>query len=109
MVTGTKGSNASAAHAETPRARPRCRRMTSKKDDGQKRGKPLTDDASRVAPLHGGDREGLGDKGWAEVDADGVGGHPELQEYPRSGPEGLLNGPAPEIDPETGAPAEAER
>jgi hypothetical protein len=56
-----------------------------------------------IAPLHGVDRSGLGEKGWAEVPEDLIGGHPEMEEPPRSGPDGRLNGPQPETDPATGA------
>lgn len=65
---------------------------------------PKTDDVSRVAPLSGTDRSGLGAKGWAEVPEDGIGGHPELEVEPVSGPDGKLDGPRPKIDPKTGAP-----
>lgn len=57
----------------------------------------------RIAPLHGLDRTGLGEKGWAEVPEDLIGGHPELDEPAREGPDGALNGPQPEMDPVTGA------
>ncbi len=67
---------------------------------------PITDDAKRVAPLHGGDRGGLGENGWVEVPEDRVGGHPQLETHPRTGPDGLLNGPQPALDPETGAASE---
>jgi len=56
-----------------------------------------------IAPLHGLDRSGLGEKGWAEVPEDLIGGHPEVEEPPRSGPKGGLNGPQPAMDPATGA------
>jgi hypothetical protein len=56
-----------------------------------------------IAPLHGVDRGGLGEKGWAEVPEDLVGGHPELEESAPSGPKGGLNGPQPATDPATGA------
>jgi hypothetical protein len=64
---------------------------------------PKTDDVDAVAPLSGADRSGLGEKGWAEVPEDRVGGHPELETTTKSGPGGL-NGPQPEVDPKTGAP-----
>ncbi len=75
------------------------------KGDGQVA--PKTDDIDQIAPLSGVDRSGLGDKGWAEVPADLIGGHPELDSAPRSGPEGGINGPQPDIDPRTGAPRQS--
>jgi hypothetical protein len=63
---------------------------------------PKTDDIHRVWPLSGGDRSGLGDKGWAEVKDDRIGGHPELETTTKSGPGGI-NGPQPDTDPKTGA------
>jgi hypothetical protein len=62
-----------------------------------------TDRIDAIAPLHGVDRAGLGEKGWAEVSEDLIGGHPELEEPPRVGPDGDLNGKQPAIDPVTGA------
>lgn len=59
--------------------------------------------ASLSSPLHGGDRGGLNAEGWAEVPADGIGGHPELEMVTPAGVGGL-NGPQPETDPATGAP-----
>jgi len=56
-----------------------------------------------IAPLHGVDRTGLGEKGWAEVSEDLIGGHPELEEPTRVGPDGGLNGKQPALDPATGA------
>jgi hypothetical protein len=53
--------------------------------------------------LAGADRSGLGEKGWAEVPEDLIGGHPELEAVPKSGPDGDLNGPQPDTDPATGA------
>lgn len=40
---------------------------------------PKTDDVAGEYPLHGADRSGLGDKGWAETPEDRIGGHPELE------------------------------
>jgi hypothetical protein len=65
---------------------------------------PRTDDTRRIQPLAGADRSGLGEKGWAEVPEDLIGGHPELEAVPKSGPDGDLNGPQPETDPATSAP-----
>ncbi|MGH6950602.1 MAG: hypothetical protein ACREH4_07000 [Vitreimonas sp.] len=56
-----------------------------------------------LAPVHGADRGGLGEKGWAEVPDDLVGGHPEVETPARVGPDGALNGPQPAMDPVTGA------
>lgn len=64
---------------------------------------PKTDDVSHVAPLSGLDRSGLGEKGWAEVPEDRIGGHPELETVPDPCAGGGLNGPQPEMDPKTGA------
>lgn len=51
------------------------------------------------------DRSGLGEKGWAEVPADRIGGHPELEDTGEiDGPDGDLNGPRPDVSPRTGAP-----
>lgn len=50
------------------------------------------EDITRVPPLSGLDRSGLGEKGWAEVPEDRIGGHPELEHAPRTGPHGGLNG-----------------
>ncbi len=68
------------------------------------KGRPVPPRPAGIARLHGVDRSGLGAKGWAEVPDDLIGGHPELEEPPRSGPDGDLNGPQPDIDPSTGAP-----
>ncbi|MFZ2029669.1 MAG: hypothetical protein WAU68_05115 [Vitreimonas sp.] len=65
---------------------------------------PKTDDTQAIAPLAGADRSGLGAKGWSEAPEDRIGGHPELEIAPKSGPDGGLNGPQPETDPKTGAP-----
>ncbi len=67
---------------------------------------PKTDDVDHLAPLSGADRSGLGAKGWAEVPADGIGGHPELEITPKTGADGDLNGPQPRVNPKTGAPAD---
>jgi hypothetical protein len=64
---------------------------------------PKTDDIEAIAPLSGVDRSGLGEKGWAEVPADRIGGHPELETAPKSPADGDLNGPQPETDLRTGA------
>lgn len=69
----------------------------------EKRSRAETDDTARLSRLHGSDRSGLGSKGWAQVPADRIGGHPELKVTPQSGPDGGLNGPQPEMDPATGA------
>jgi hypothetical protein len=63
---------------------------------------PQTDQTKHIEPLHGADRSGLGEKGWAEVSDDLIGGHPELETVPDAGVGGL-NGPQPETDPATGA------
>lgn len=68
--------------------------MTENLRDGPKRG---------LAPVHGADRGGLGEKGWAEVPEDLIGGNPEVEAPARVGPDGALNGPQPEMDPVTGA------
>ena len=65
--------------------------------------KDATKRVERIAPVHGADRGGLGDKGWAEVPDDLIGGHPEVEMPERVGPDGGLNGPQPEMDPVTGA------
>ncbi len=64
---------------------------------------PKTDDVDEIAPLSGVDRSGLGQKGWAEVPEDRIGGHPELETARKSGPEGGLNGPQPTTEVKTGA------
>lgn len=71
--------------------------MTEPRD----RSEPRTGETSKVEKLHGADRSGLGDKGWAEVPEDRVGGHPELETAPRPGPGGV-NGPQPQTDRTTG-------
>lgn len=65
--------------------------------------KQASERIDRIAPVHGADRGGLGDKGWAEVPDDLIGGHPEVRMPARVGPDGALNGPQPEMDPVTGA------
>lgn len=64
---------------------------------------PKTDQTERVEKLHGLDRSGLGEKGWSEVPADRIGGHPELETAPDPEQGGGLNGPQPKTDLETGA------
>jgi len=64
---------------------------------------PQTDQIERVEKLHGLDRSGLGEKGWAEVPEDRIGGHPELETAPSPDGTGGLNGPQPETDLATGA------
>jgi hypothetical protein len=63
---------------------------------------PRTDETGKIERLHGLDRGGLGDKGWAEVPDDLIGGHPELETAPREGAGGV-NGPQPATDLKTGA------
>ena len=71
---------------------------------------PRTDRVDALERLRGADRGGMGEDGWAEVPDDLVGGHPELESAPQSpGGDGLLNGPQPETDATTGAPAPRER
>jgi hypothetical protein len=69
----------------------------TEKDKGE-RAAPDTDDTTKIAKLHGGDRSGLGDKGWAEVPEDLIGGHPELETAPDPRSGGGLNGPQLETD-----------
>ena len=64
---------------------------------------PRTDETRKIEKLHGLDRGGLGEKGWAEVPGDLIGGHPELETAPKAGETGGLNGPQPETDLTTGA------
>jgi hypothetical protein len=64
---------------------------------------PRTDETGKIEKLHGADRSGLGEKGWAEAPADRIGGHPELETAPDPAAGGGLNGPQPETDLETGA------
>ena len=76
--------------------------MTNHEDEAE-RAAPQTDKTDGIDKLHGLDRSGLGEKGWAEVPEDRIGGHPELETAhdPASG--GGLNGPQPETDLATGA------
>jgi hypothetical protein len=67
------------------------------KDKGD-RAAPQTDDITKIEKLHGADRSGLGEKGWAEVPEDLIGGHPELETAPDPRSGGGLNGPQPETD-----------
>lgn len=64
---------------------------------------PRTDEIDHIEPLSGVDRSGLGEKGWAEVPEDCIGGHPELDTITKPGAGGL-NGPQPDVDPKTGIP-----
>jgi hypothetical protein len=64
---------------------------------------PRNDDTRKVQKLHGLDRGSLGEKGWAEVPDDLIGGHPELETAPKPDQSGGLNGPQPETDLTTGA------
>lgn len=87
----------------------RCTTMTDKTaprepKPADERAVPKGEDIEQIGRLHGLDRSGLGAKGWAEVPADRIGGHPELEAVPAAGPDGDLNGPQPETDPATGAP-----
>jgi hypothetical protein len=66
---------------------------------------PQTDQTTHIGDLHGADRSGLGEEGWAEVPEDRIGGHPELETIPKPS-NGGLNGPAPEQDPVTGVARE---
>jgi hypothetical protein len=68
---------------------------------------PRPDETRKIEKLHGADRSGLGEKGWAEVPDDKIGGHPELETAPDRASGGGLNGPQPETDRETGAAQEA--
>jgi hypothetical protein len=70
---------------------------------------PRTDETRKIEKLHGADRSGLGEKGWSEVPADLVGGHPELETAPDPKAGGGLNGPQPETDLNTGAAKEPGR
>lgn len=50
---------------------------------------PQTDDVARVYPVHGADRSGLGERGWAEVPDDLI-GHPEQSNDPNLVPKDRL-------------------
>lgn len=74
--------------------------MTKRNPDSQQT-EPKSE-AVTVQKLHGLDRSGLGEKGWAEVAEDRIGGHPELETAPSVAQGGGLNGPQPETDLKTG-------
>ncbi|HWA01570.1 MAG TPA: hypothetical protein VG841_14780 [Caulobacterales bacterium] len=66
---------------------------------------PRTDDVAAVRRLHGLDRSGMAEDGWAEVPDDLIGGDPALEHDGRSpGPRGALNGDEA-MDAATGAAA----
>ena len=81
--------------------------MTDNSQDND-RATPKTEETGKIERLHGLDRSGLGEKGWAEVPDDLIGGHPELETTPKPGPGGL-NGPQPTTDPATGAVADTDK
>ncbi|MBY0566624.1 MAG: hypothetical protein K2P70_04900 [Hyphomonadaceae bacterium] len=74
----------------------------TKRNEETERTAPETEKTTGIEKLHGLDRSGLGEKGWAEAPADGIGGHPELETAPDAGNGGGLNGPQPETDLTTG-------
>jgi len=73
------------------------------RDKETERTAPETNKTSDLEKLKGLDRSGLGEKGWAEVPEDRIGGHPELETAPDAENGGGLNGPQPDTDLATGA------
>jgi hypothetical protein len=79
------------------------------RDHDAGRAAPKTDDTAELSKLHGLDRSGMGDKGWAEVPSDRIGGHPELESAPNPEAGGGINGPQPDTDRATGGAKAPER